>query len=74
MALGRPITTLEGLEWARKNRKAVIVPDSWAWRKPLPAAALINQQGHILLDLFNLGMFIYKKEDKKGWKIKKSLS
>jgi len=57
----RQINTLQGLEWAVKRKKAVVVPESMAWRKPMPAAVLINLQGAQLLKLFDIGMYVYKK-------------
>jgi len=62
----RPIFTLEGLAWAVKNKKAVIVPRSHPWSKPKPAAVLIHQSGARLLRLFEMGMFVYSPKNKKG--------
>ena len=65
MAQGAQILTLQGLAWAVKNRKAVVVPKSWVFGKPRPAAVIINLQGKLLLDLFEKGMYIYKKKERK---------
>ena len=63
MAQGRQLFTLRCLEWAVKNRKSVILPGSQVWgRRPYPAAFMIHLSGIVLLKLFNLGMYVYKKE------------
>jgi len=61
----RPILTLEGLAWAAKNKRSVVVPKSHAWSKPRPAAVLIHQQGISLLRLFRMGMFVYSPTNRK---------
>lgn len=69
MGCGKQIKTLEGLRRAALDRKSVIVPNaehvrfSPPWNKPKPAAFMINLSGHILVHLFGIGMYIYKKEE-----------
>lgn len=69
MAYGKQIKTLEGLRRASLDRKSVIVPHAGhirfgpPWNKPKPAAFMINLSGHILVHLFSIGMYIYKKEE-----------
>ena len=55
------INTLEELEAARLLKRAVIVPQSHAFRKHQPAAWMINLPGPILLRLFRQGMYLYKR-------------
>jgi len=55
------IKTLSDLRLAVLNKKAVIVPNSRAWKKPCPAGFMINLPGAILIRLFDSGMFIYEK-------------
>lgn len=62
MGTGDCIFTLLDLFQAVKEKKAVVVPALWLWRKPHPAAFVINLSGIIILDMINKGMFIYKKE------------
>lgn len=69
MACGKQIKTLEGLRRAALDRKSVVVPRcaygrfGMPWGKPKPAAFMINLSGHMLVHLFNTGMYIYKKEE-----------
>ena len=62
---GKRILSLEDLQAAMLFRKSVIVPKSNAWKRPKPAAVVINQQGWLLLRLFRDGMFIYEKPKKE---------
>lgn len=48
-------------QWVR-CRRSVFVPTSFAWRKPRPAAFMINLPGTVLLDLFHMGMYVYEKK------------
>jgi len=58
---GHQIHNLRELKQAANERRSVVVPKVKVW-KPWPAAVMINQQGWVLLDMFNKGMFIYEKE------------
>jgi len=61
------IATLEDLAKAVENKRSVVVPMSRSWSKPRPAAVLIQQQGSSLLQLFEMGMFLYSPiKTKKG--------
>jgi len=62
------IDTLEKLVAARWGRRAVICPSSYTFRKPKPAAFMIQLSGEILRRLMRDGMFIY--ESKKPNKVK----
>jgi|GEM_PF-3508846 len=64
------ISTLGQLYMAAKQKKAVVVPDSYCWSKPKPAIVLLHQQGASLVRLFDKGMFIYKKPIKQINKLK----
>lgn len=70
MPLGAPILTLQGLAYFAKHRKAVVVPGT-VWEKPRPAVVLLHQQGASLLELFNIGMYVYKKEEKENGRARK---
>lgn len=59
------ISELKELHAAAILRKAVVVPDSRCWRKPLPAMVLLHQQGMVLMRLFDMGMYIYEKKGKE---------
>lgn len=61
---GDHISTLWQLQRAAKSKKSVIVPEGFVWSKPRPAAFMIHLPGIILLKLFDLGMYIYKKPNK----------
>lgn len=58
------IKTLKQLKKLVLKKKAVIVPNTGAWRKPRPAAFMIHLSGEILLRLFERGMYEYKKAEK----------
>ncbi len=58
------ISTLWQLQMAIKSKKAVVVPKGFNWSKPKSAAFMINLPGVMLLRLFDLGMYIYKKPNK----------
>lgn len=55
------ITTLEQLEKVAQEKKAIIVP-----KRPIkiPAAFAIGMPGRTLLNLFRLGMYVYKKRER----------
>lgn len=65
MDAGNRIYSLMDLSEAVKNKQAVVIPELWLWRKPRPAAFVINLSGAIILNMINKGMFIYKKEVEK---------
>lgn len=54
------ITTLRGLMWAVRHRKAVTVPSQICFAGRIPAAFMQNLQGHILHRLMQHGMFVYE--------------
>ena len=60
--IGERISDLVSLHAASSNKRSVVVPKSWFWEKPKPAAVLIHESGAVLLLLFDLGMFIYEKD------------
>jgi len=60
------INGLEELQQAALNRRAVVIPHSWVWRKPKPAAVIINLPGSVLIRLFNMGIYLYEKQINKG--------
>ncbi len=63
---GAPVYSLHDLRDAMDNHKAVYVPKSRIWRKPRPAAFIINLMGGEIIRLLDMGMFIYEKGKKNG--------
>ncbi len=61
MMEGKQIKTLDGLMKAVTDRRAVIVPSSMIFRRPRPAAVVVNMQARIVYNMIRVGMFIYKK-------------
>jgi hypothetical protein len=57
----KQIKTLAQLLKAAEARRSVIVPSLSYFRRPQPAAFVINLQGRQLLKLLNAGMYIYKR-------------
>ena len=53
------IRTLKQLQDAAQNKRAVICPWSRVWKKPRPAAFVINLSGHLLCAMFERGMYLY---------------
>ena len=56
------ISTLKALEKHAKNKRSVFCPHTTVWKKPTPAAFVINLPGAILLKMFRGGMFVYNKD------------
>jgi len=61
---GKRICCLQGLVDAAHEKKAVFAPYAHCWKKPVPAAFMINQHGDILNRLLNVGIYIYEKKQK----------
>ena len=55
------ITTLKELRDLSNQHKSVYCPNTYAWRRPRPAAFMINLSGAILINLFESGMYEYVK-------------
>ncbi|MDB6080480.1 MAG: hypothetical protein JWO82_4227 [Akkermansiaceae bacterium] len=58
------IHSLEQLEMARVNKRAVVAPSWSAFSRPRPAAWIINLSGPVLLSLMRSGLFIYTPPSK----------
>ena len=56
------IRSLADLEAARMSKAALHCPGAFAYRKPIPAAWLINLPGRVIGRLIDLGLFVYKKK------------
>lgn len=56
------IKTLEQLQALAEQKRSVVVPDVYCWRRPRPAAFVINLAGSVLVRLFASGMYIYEKK------------
>lgn len=59
------LTRIEQIQTAALNRRAVIVPASRCFCKPIAAAWIINLQGNMLCRLLSLGVFLYPSKQKK---------
>jgi len=59
------IMDLFDLRAAAGKKKAVVVPDHPAWRKPHPASWLLNLPGAMLVRLLECGMFVYQKKRRR---------
>lgn len=55
------ITTLKQLLDAALDRRSIVCPKTTCWRGPIPAAFVINQQGRVLFNLMQSGMYLYEK-------------
>lgn len=65
---GKKINTLEELDAARKERRAVTSSGVPCFHGPKPAAVVIMLQGEIILRIFQCGLYYYEKpkREKKG--------
>ena len=63
---GTQVKNLQFLRALALSRKSVYVPKSPVFRKPRPAAWIINLQGTVLVRLFEMGMFVYEPQKKGG--------
>lgn len=61
----KKITTLDELMGAALLKMAVVVPSSHCFRRPLPAAFIINMQAAIVYRMIKDGMYIYERRTKK---------
>jgi hypothetical protein len=59
---GKRINNLQELRQACEESRSVVVDRFYGWEKPKPAVFTLNQQGAVLLRMFNNGMFIYEKD------------
>jgi hypothetical protein len=59
------ITSLERLIELAKERRSVQINHSWPAFKCKPAAFIVNMSGTIIQKMFDSGMYVYKKEEKK---------
>jgi len=66
MAKGKRIRHLCDLQELSFERRSVVVPGVPPWEKPRPATFMIGMPGRTLLGLFQIGMYVYKKKEKKA--------
>ena len=59
------VTSLERLIELVKERRSVQINYGWPAFKCKPAAFIVNMSGTIIQRMFNSGMYVYEKEDKK---------
>ena len=61
------IETLDQLRIVARNKGSVIGPSSyaWVWKRPCPAAFVINLPAIYLDRLLKNGMYLYEKEPKR---------
>ena len=66
------VTTLRELAALTAAHRSIVVPTHDAYKKPTPAAWMMNLSGLTLLTLFVSGMYVYEKKPKVakryGWK------
>jgi len=60
---GEQIANLNDLFLLARSRRSVVCK-RFASGKPMPAAVMMNQQGHVLLRAFYDGMWLYEKPKK----------
>lgn len=63
------IKTLEQLAKLVDQRRCVVVPSSPPFGKYTPAAVIIYLSGKIILSLFRMGMFEYKRKESRHERI-----
>lgn len=65
---GKQIHTLEELDAARREKRAVVSSGVPSFNRPKPAAVVIMLQGETILRTFRLGLYYYEKpkREKKG--------
>lgn len=62
---GKQVRTLEELDAARRERRAVICAGVPCFSMPRPAAVVIMLQGETLLRIFQRGLYYYEKPNRK---------
>ena len=60
------ITTLAALHRASMHKRSVVCPRLRVWANPTAAAFMMNLQGHYLMQLLQMGLFLYKPKKKKS--------
>ena len=67
--VSKKLTRIEQIQQAALDRRSVIVPSSICFsNKPLPAAFIINLQGHLICQLLKRGMYMYRPQSKQSSK------
>lgn len=59
------VETLQDLNRLIVEKKSVYCPFYHAFKKPRPAAWMINLAGYLLLQLFQSGMFVYQPKTRR---------
>jgi len=62
VAIWLPINNLDTLHWAAQMHRAVVCPTSVGFKRPRPAAFVLNLNGGVLRRMFKVGMYLYEKE------------
>ena len=62
--MAKQVTTLEQLRDLAEQKKAVIVPSTFSFTKPRPAAFIIELHGADIVRLFSWGMYVYEPSPK----------
>ena len=60
------ITTLAALHRASLHKRSVVCPRLRVWAKPTAAAFMMNLQGGCLMQLLQMGLFLYEPKKKKS--------
>ena len=58
------VNSLSQLRNLISDKKSVFCPNTFAWKKPRPAAFMINLSGTTILVCFLSGMYVYEKKFK----------
>jgi len=57
------IETLGDVVECARRKKSLYCPATIHFSKPKPAAFMINLSGHMLFNLINYGLYVYKKKE-----------
>jgi hypothetical protein len=60
----KQVRSLKHLRLLAIQRKSVVCPSLKPWKKPRPAAFMINLQGTVLHRCLEGGMYVYNKGEK----------
>ena len=62
---GPRVTTLAELALLSAARRSVFTPRDRSWKRPLPAAWVIQLPGAMLMGIFAAGLYVYEKPVRK---------
>lgn len=62
---GPRVTTLAELALLSEAKRSVITPRDRSWKRPRPAAWIIQLPGAMLMGIFAAGLYVYEKPVRK---------